>query len=275
MKSAVMNSPKRAWISILALLMCLFSAPTVLADTPSESEHLNIHDEEAHPRRYRVVRRRRVVRVRRPPAPRPRQVVAVEEVVAQPKALLGVGIRISGIALDGTKLSLEDIENPVMGGVGLHFRSKLSRRWGLELSFDYLRRDDDSARYTQETMPLMLSAMFHVFPDSPIDLYGVAGVGVHFTNLTYLDGLFEHHALELAGQLGAGVQVRFGDHFAIYADVRFVTVYKNLDTTNQVADACLSSQAGATGYCTGLIALDPQDKWNIGAQFQAGATYYF
>jgi hypothetical protein len=124
-------------------------------------------------------------------------------------------------------------------------------------------------------MPLMLSAMFHVFPDSPIDLYALAGAGVHFTNLSYLDGLFEHHALEIAGQLGAGVQVRFGDHFAIYADVRFISVYKNLDTTNQVADACLTSRAGATGYCTGLNSLDPQDKWNIGAQFQAGATYYF
>jgi opacity protein-like surface antigen len=244
-----------------------------MADTPDNSEQLTNHDEETHPRRYRVVRRRRVVTVRTPP--RPRRVVAVQETVSQPTALLGVGLRISGIALDGTKLSLEDIENPVMGGIGVHFRSKLSRRWGLELSFDYLRRDDDASLYVQETMPLMLSAMFHVFPDSPIDLYALAGAGVHFTNLSYLDGLFEHHALEIAGQLGAGVQVRFGDHFAIYADVRFISVYKNLDTTNQVADACLTSRAGATGYCTGLNSLDPQDKWNIGAQFQAGATYYF
>ncbi len=259
---------------LLIFMSCLVAAPAVLAETPS-SETMLIQDEERHPRRYRVVRRRRVVTVRTPPARRVRPVAFVAQSDTGPTPLLGVGIRISGIALDGEKLSLDDFENPVMGGVGVHFRTKLTRRWGLELSFDYLRRDGDQSRYVQETMPLMLSGMFHVFPDSPIDLYALAGVGVHFTNLSYAEGLFEHHALEFAGQLGAGVQVRFGDHFAIYADVRFVTVYKNLGSVDRVANDCLSSRAGATGFCGGLNNLDPTDKWNIGAQFQAGATYYF
>ena len=99
--------------------------------------------------------------------------------------------------------------------------------------------------------------------------------GVHFTNLSYLDGLFEHHILELAGQLGVGLQINFGRHFSIHTDVRFLSVYKNLGTSTEVRSDCIKSSAGGTGYCNGLANMDPDDQFNIGVQFQAGVTYYF
>ena len=232
-----------------------------------------------HPPYYRVYRRK--VIIVRPPPPPPQRVVVVQPEpaprrhVQREQSLLGIGLRVSGTGLEGSKLGLEDMENPAMAGIGLQLRSKVSRHWGLELSADYLGASDSSRGFSQRTIPVMLSAMFFSFPDSPINPYALAGGGVHFTMLEYMDGAFQHHILEVAGQLGLGVQVKLGRHFALHADLRFLTVYKNLGTTTEVSQGCLSSDAAGTGYCNGLANLDPNDKFNIGAQFQAGATYFF
>lgn len=189
--------------------------------------------------------------------------------------MLGIGLRVSGTGLDGQKLGLEDIENPAMAGIGIQLRSMVSKHWGLELSADYLGSSDDSRGFSQRTIPVMLSGMFFLFPDSFINPYGLAGAGVHFTQLSYADGLFEHNILEIAAQLGFGLQVKLGQHFALHADLRFLTVYKNLGETTEISKSCLSSSAAGTGYCNGLQNVKPDDRWNIGVQFQAGATYFF
>jgi len=187
--------------------------------------------------------------------------------------LLGIGIRVSGIAFEGYKLHISDLENPVMGGVGLQFRSKFSRHWGLELAADYLRGADDN--FVQWTIPVTLSAMFFLFPDSRINPYGLFGGGVFFTRMEYQDGLFEHDIIEAAGLLGAGVQVRLGDSFAIHADLRFMGVWKNLDDEVTIRSECLSAVGSQRGFCNNLSSLDTDDKFNAGLQFQAGATYFF
>ena len=231
---------------------------------------------------YRVYRRR--VIVVRPPPPPPQRLVVVQPRPVQPAPrreyqsdLLGIGVRVSGIALDGQKLGLRDFENPAMGGVGVQLRSRVTKWFGLELSADFLFNNQQQEGYKQRTIPVMLSGIVYLFPTSSINPYLLAGVGVHFTNLSYLDGAFEHNMLEFAAQAGLGVQVKFGRHFAIHADVRFVSVYKNLDSVTYVSNQCLSSKAaGRPGFCEGLSALNPdEDKWNIGIQFGAGATYFF
>lgn len=248
-----------------------------------------------HPPYYRGYYRQRVVvvpppvyvappppvYVEAPPRPvyvapvRPVQVVQPRHEMHYQSELLGVGLRVGGVALDGTKLGLSDVENPAMGGIGLQLRSRVSEHWGLELSADWLRGSGDDDGYTQTTIPVMLSALVYLFPSSAINPYGLFGGGVHFTNLSYMDGQFEHHILELAGQLGLGVQVKFGERFAIHGDVRFLTVYKNLGSTTQVSGECLKSLGGQKGFCQGLNQVDSNDKFNIGAHFQAGASYYF
>ncbi len=269
---------------LLIALAALMTLPaTAVADDTNNADDqgtlMSLDESELHPYhpRYRIVRRRKVVIVRPPPRPRrTRRLVVVDPPRHRKKTdLLGIGLRLSGTGLDGEKIGLSDLENPGMAGFGLHVRSKVSHRWGLELSADYLTSTDSDSGFEQSTVPVMLSALLHLFPDSPIDVYGLAGAGVHFTTLSYLDGLFEHHILEVAGQLGAGVQVKLGRRFALHADLRLLTVYKNLGNSTEISHECLSSQAGTTGYCNGLANLDPNDKFNIGAQFQAGATYYF
>jgi hypothetical protein len=249
----------------LAVLGVMLAAGPALAD-----DHPN------HPPRYRVYKRKRVIVVQPPPPPRRQVVVVDREPVPEPtRSMLGIGLRISGAALDGSKINLGTFENPVMGGLGIQMRSMVSKHWGLELSVDWLQSEDEDAGFSQRTFPIMLSAMFYLFPESAINIYGLAGAGVHFTNLSYADGLFEHDILEVAGQLGVGVQVKLGDHFALHADLRFLTVYKNLGSATEIANECISSRAGRTGFCSGLQNVDTEDKFNLGAQFQAGATYFF
>ncbi len=272
------NSKLGTQTVVIALSALMMLPMTASADNTDDTV-LKTTDAEYHPwhpPRYRVVRRRRVVVVRPPPAPpRRRRLVVVEPERRRQRDLLGLGVRVSGTGLDGEKLGLSDLENPGMAGFGLQLRSKVSGHWGLELSADYLTSTDTDPGFEQSTVPVMLSALFHLFPNSPIDPYALAGAGVHFTTLSYMEGLFEHHILEVAGQLGAGVEIKLGKRLALHADLRLLTVYKNLGSSTQVSHSCLQSKASTTGYCDGLKNLDPNDKFNIGAQFQAGATYYF
>lgn len=201
-------------------------------------------------------------------APRPAPTPSEEDLF-----LLGLGVRVSGIAFEGNKLNLSDIENPVMGGVGIQFRSKFTEHWGLELAADYLRGGDDN--FVQWTVPVSLSAMFFLFPDSRINPYGLFGMGVHFTSLEYEGGLFTHDIVEVAGQLGAGVQVRLGTSFAVHVDLRFMGVYKNLSDEYSIRDDCARAVGSTRGFCAALGSMDTDDKFNLGLQFQAGATYFF
>jgi len=266
------------WTQLLILLwVALLCLPvTASADETTTSDEEEVRETLLHPPR-RSYRRRRVIVVRPPRRPPPRRRLVVVEPEAEPtrRDVLGIGLRLSGTGLDGQKLGLSDLENPAMAGFGLQLRSRISGHWGLELSADYLIAAENDTGFSQTTVPVMLSAIFNVLPDSAINPYVLAGAGVHFTSLSYLDGQFEHHILEVAGQLGAGVEVKLGDSLALHADIRFLSVYKNLGSVTEVSSGCLSSHASETGFCNGLANLDPEDKFNIGAQFQAGATYYF
>ena len=72
------------------------------------------------------------------------------------------------------------------------------------------------------------------------------------------------------------MQVKLSDKLTLHSDLRFLSVYKNLGNVNKVSSSCVSSGAsGISGFCDGLNAIDPNDKFNIGAQFQAGVSYNF
>jgi len=229
----------------------------------------------------RVYRRRPVVVVQQPPPVRRVHVVHTSK-RAKPVDTtnewqrLGIGIRANGTTLSGDKLSIDSVENPAMGGLGLQFRSPIDKHWAMELSLDFLQGTDPDKQFTQRTFPLMLSAIFHVFPNAKISPYGLVGAGVHFTELSYLDGKFRHDILEIAGQAGFGIEVKVTDQLALHADLRFLSIYKNLDSQTTISSQCQSSKAGgALGFCEGLQNIDTNERFNLGAQLQAGATYYF
>ncbi len=181
--------------------------------------------------------------------------------------MLGIGLRVGGVAVDGEKLNLATVENPTMWGPGLQIRGKVSHRVGLELGLDYLVGTTDQV--TQTTVPLTLSAMYYFFPTSQLRLFGLVGGGVHFTKLEYDLG-FRHDLVEVAGQAGGGIDLRLTREFGLNADLRFVGLYKNMGETTEIEHKCLTASAG--GSCGGI---NQADKFNIGAQFLVGASIYF
>ena len=43
----------------------------------------------------------------------------------------------------------------------------------------------------------------------------------------------------------------------------------------QIRDDCLHNVGTMTGFCDGINRADPEDKLNVGVQFQLGANLYF
>ncbi|MBM4371098.1 MAG: porin family protein [Deltaproteobacteria bacterium] len=184
---------------------------------------------------------------------------------------VSIGLRALGATVDGEMLNLAAVENPAMGGLGLQIRGKVSDYFGLELGVDWLR-GGDGTEVVQTTVPLMLSAYVQFFPHSRFRPLLLAGMGVHFTKLEYAGG-FRYDTAQLAMQLGGGLEVKLTDWFGLTADVRFLGLYRDLGAQSSLERDCIRSM-GST-FCSGLRELDTSDRWNIGAQFMAGAAFYF
>ena len=163
--------------------------------------------------------------------------------------MLGLGLRLSGIALDGQTLNLSTMENPAMGGFGLQIRSKVSRNVGLEFSGDWLVGQQDEV--TQTTMPLMLTFMYYVLPTGGLRLHGDFGAGLHFTKMEYDRG-FRYDMVQLAGQVGGGLEVRLSTDFALTADLRVLGVYQDLGERTTIYNECMQSKGGEVGFCNGV-----------------------
>jgi hypothetical protein len=181
---------------------------------------------------------------------------------------LGIGVRMNSIMLEGDKLNLSNLENPTMFGPGITFTGHISPQWDLELAADLLQGQEDD--FSQRTIPVTLSGIYKLFPDSPVTPYGVVGGGVNFTQLSYGNDGFVHDITELNGHAGGGVKIRLSDDIALSADVRANMLYKNLGSTTTVRSQCI-----AAGACSGLGDVSPTDKLNVGMTAQAGAIFYF
>ncbi|MCA9514609.1 MAG: porin family protein [Myxococcales bacterium] len=289
---------KALLLSLAALLMVPFVGAGSASAHPGPYPHY--HSWRTYRPRvvpvYRPRRRRPIVVVA--PAPvvvRPAPVYVVEEpppepavtvvrrpepaVVAKPRqrrddSMFGLGVRLSGATLDGEKLGLSSAENPTMGGFGIDLRYRFNGSGlGIELSGDLLAASADD--FDQTTIPVMASLTYHLFRHSRLQPYGLIGVGVHFTELSYLDGRYKYDMSELAGQAGLGLEVFITRHLSLNADVRFQTVFKDLDTQASIRTDCLHQVGDQVGFCDGIHGADPNDKMNLGVQLHAGATWYF
>lgn len=213
----------------------------------------------------------RVVHVVRP-APQPVIVQPAEPAYEPEYVPFGLGVRVSGVGLEGHKLFLSDVENPAMGGVGISLRSRFDEHWGLEVAADWLGGSTDD--FFQSSVPITVGALLYLFPESRIQPYGIAAIGVQFTQLDYADGAFTYNMTEGIGELGLGVELALSKHFKLHTDVRFLGVYKGMGSRLEVQDACYGSGASPS-ICSGLDSFDPQDRFNIGVQFLGAASYYF
>ncbi len=199
-------------------------------------------------------------------APRPRTFPRDSESIS-------IGLRGSGLALEGTKLGVSSDENMVMGGAGAVLRGRFGKHFGAELTVDVVGGSNDQV--AQMSVPVMAALTYHFLPHSRFQPYLAGGAGVHFTQLDYLGGTYRHELVEAAAQLGVGVELFLTDDISLTGDVRGTAVFKNIDSQAQVRQDCLSQIGGMSGFCDGLNTVNPNDKVDVGAQFHLGANIHF
>ncbi len=293
---------------LFATLLALGMAVPVVATAPDASahpapyEHYHTHSKRrariythARPRVYVAPRRAVIIReappvvvVRPPPrvivrrpAPvvvqRPAPVVvtrrhARKRRAKRDKMYFGVGLRA------GARLDLGSEEIMTLGGAGLTLNARFTRHWGLELSADFQAgefENADGAPFSQLTVPVMAGVTYHFMPNSRFQPFVVAGAGVHFTSLDYLNGRYKYDLTEAVAQVGAGAELFVTRWLSLKADLRFQTVFHDIDQQARIRDDCLRSQGGMTGFCNGINTADPNDKVDLGLTFNLGANVYF
>lgn len=211
-------------------------------------------------------------------APAP-TVVRRSRVVVSPRTFprdsesISIGLRGTGLALEGTKLGVSTDENMVMGGAGVVLRGRFGKHFGAELSADIVGGSNESV--AQMSVPVMAALTYHFLPHSRFQPYIAGGGGVHFTQLDYLGGTYRHELIEGAAQLGVGVELFITDDISLVGDVRGTAVFKSIDSQAQVRQDCLSQIGGMSGFCDGLNTVNPNDKVDIGAAFHLGANIHF
>jgi hypothetical protein len=195
-----------------------------------------------------------------PPAPVERVAYQAPVVVAAPAlpqwgARFGFGGRFAGtINTD----SFTDFSQLGFGGELLY---RAHRRVVLEMAGEYQKRIDNGlARYD---VPVTLGVRLHIgAPDWVVSPYLVMAAGAAYANLDFLHG--HDVAWFVAGQLGGGLEIRLGKHFAITGDVRGDARHRLTKPDEATA---------ATVSLNGKPFAPMADQY--GAQFRLGAALYF
>lgn len=113
---------------------------------------------------------------------------------AQADGLRGKPWQQSAWSLGGrlTSLELRDVESGQqlpMGGAGFVANYRMSPRWGLELAIDIVGADELGQSASEEvvriTTPMTVSGQFFLFPQSRLQMYLLAGVGVAGHSVRY------------------------------------------------------------------------------------------
>lgn len=119
----------------------------------------------------------------------------------EPRGLGSFGLRANGISLEGGKELI---------GFGLVLRLNASEKWSLEGAADIWQEGTFNS-----SLPVSVSAIRYIFPNLPISLYGLAGVGASIGSVAEAD------SSRLFGNLGFGAELRFR-RWSVSGDVRYL-----------------------------------------------------
>ncbi|MBI4509361.1 MAG: outer membrane beta-barrel protein [Deltaproteobacteria bacterium] len=172
----------------------------------------------------------------------------------------GLGVRTSGlqVAPEGSP----DTTMQLQGG-GFHVRYRWLPRWSFELSIEGLHGEAKNESFTRESLPVTVSAAYHVTPYGPLDLYLLFGLGGTQDEVTYkkADGTLATESFqEDHVHLGVGAEWHFG-RWGVNAELRGVGLTR--------------SDTAMDGARYAGLASGPVPKDSSGAQGNLGLTYYF
>ncbi len=131
---------------------------------------------------------------------------------------VSLSLRTVGLSFGDTEAANGTLEGNDVSGFGLGLRVGLDKHWALELAAD-LAGGRDQDREIAVT-PLSASLMAHLFPESRLDLYGLAGVAALTTSINNRE-LPDENFTQLGAHLGAGAEIKMG-HLLLTGDVRML-----------------------------------------------------
>ena len=191
----------------------------------------------------------------------------------QSAGAMSFGVRATGTRPAGMAPGLGLATNPAMGGIGFQFRTRFTDHVGLELSADIVGSEDREVE--QITVPLMASATYHFFPESPLQPYALGGVGVHLTEVSLVDGQLTQEITEPAAQIGAGLELFITGDISLHADIRGNATVQDSSGRGALGQQCVLAGLNGGGLCDDALASSGGKRMNVGAQLGLGASFHF
>ncbi len=151
---------------------------------------------------------------------RPQTVVVTDPPITKRprRRKMSLALRTVGITYGDTQLSRGNLEGHDVGGLGLGLRADLDHHWTLEIAADLLGGEQEDSQIA--VIPITTSIIARLFPRSRVDLYGLAGVGLHRTAIDYQNARDENF-MQLSAHAGAGAEIKFGG-LLLTGDVRYM-----------------------------------------------------
>lgn len=213
------------------------------------------------------------------PPPPPRIVIATPAPSYHYYRGVSVSLRTVGISYGDTELANGRLDGEDMAGVGVGLRYDLDMHWALEFAVDYAGGSSEDANI--EAMPVTVSLMARLFPESILDLYGVAGGGIHYTKVDFNLPVGDITYMRWGGHVGGGAELKL-DQLVLTGDIRYLMLQAPPDgvpklsgPTGQALEAC-GGEAGCSAQPQGSPALvkeDVEDNVTNGVQFMLGLGY--
>lgn len=200
--------------------------------------------------------------------------------VAEPSYNTSIQVHVSGMNLGDTDLAFETIQGADLLGVGAALRFDLDTNWMIELGVDVLGAEANGVE--QISAPITASAIAHLFPDSVIDPYAIAGLGIILTEYddpSYAD--VEQYS-QFMGHIGGGLEISLGS-ILVTSDVRFLMMQSRPDrdsvvpefTSGSSDDGSISVRGEESNVSASNTASGDADAMNTGVQFMLGAGWRF
>jgi opacity protein-like surface antigen len=118
--------------------------------------------------------------------------------------------------------------------LGAFIRAKLSMALAIDGSVNY--RTEEYGPINVTSWPVLLSVLFYPVPA----VYGLAGVGWHFSTISFENSRFEDDLEDrtespFGFHLGAGLELPLGESMKLFGDIKYVFLNYDLENINEVA----------------------------------------
>lgn len=200
--------------------------------------------------------------------PVPTRVIRQPPIVLREDYGVSVLLRTTGLSFGDSELSHGNLDGDDVAGFGVALRVGLEPHWGFEFAVDAAGGSSEIAEVT--TMPVTFSLLARLFPDSILDLYGLAGLGLHYTRQSYTAiRAADDQYLQAGAHVGGGSELRLG-HLLVTGDIRYLVLQAPPRTVPRAAAAT----AEASGDSRPAIVRDAiRDDIVNGLQFTLGVGY--